>query len=126
MSDDQRRERGERIWREVMEFDALPPTEPYTEFTIDTVFAELWNRPGLSRRDRRLISLTICAMSAQGVAMGAHVAAALTSGDLTVEELDEWVLQLSFYGGWPVGSSAYAALRAEVAKAAKAPKADPA
>lgn len=117
MSDETRRERGERIWREVMEFDALPATEPYTEFTIDTVFAELWNRPGLSRRDRRLISLTICAMSAQGMAMGAHVAAALSSGDLTVEELDEWVLQLSFYGGWPVGSSAYASLRAEAAKA---------
>lgn len=118
MSDEERRERGERIWREVMEFDALPATEPYTEFTIDTVFAELWNRPGLSRRDRRLISLTICAMSAQGMAMGAHVAAALSSGDLTLEELDEWVLQLSFYGGWPVGSSAYAALRTAVAKAA--------
>jgi len=54
MSDEQRRERGERIWREVMEFDALPATGPYTEFTIDTVFAERWNRPGLSRRDRRL------------------------------------------------------------------------
>ena len=123
MSDEERRERGERIWHEVMEFDALPATEPYTEFTIDTVFAELWNRPGLSRRDRRLISLTICAMAAQVMAMGAHVAAALSSGDLTVEELDEWVLQLSFYGGWPVGSSAYAALRVEVAKATA--RADP-
>jgi 4-carboxymuconolactone decarboxylase len=110
------RERGERTWREVMGFDALPATEPYTEVTIDTVFGDLWNRPGLSRRDRRLISLTICAMSAQGMALGAHVDAALASGDLSVEELDEWVLQLSFYGGWPIGSSAYAAVRAAAAK----------
>jgi 4-carboxymuconolactone decarboxylase len=113
--DESRRERGQRIWREVMAFDALPATEPYTEVTVDTVFAELWDRPGISRRDRRLISLTVCAMSAQPIAMGAHVSAALSSGDLSVEELDEWVLQLSFYGGWPVGSSAYAAVRAAAA-----------
>jgi 4-carboxymuconolactone decarboxylase len=116
MSEDTQRERGERTWREVMAFDALPATEPYTEFTVDTVFGELWNRPGISRRDRRLISLTICAMSAQTMALAAHVDAALQSGDLSVEELDEWVLQLAFYGGWPVGSSAYAAVRAAAAR----------
>jgi 4-carboxymuconolactone decarboxylase len=116
MSDETQRERGERTWQEVMGFDALPATEPYTEVTIDTVFADLWNRPGISRRDRRLISLTICAMSAQSMALAAHVDAALSSGDLSVEELDEWVLQLSFYGGWPIGSSAYATVRGAAAK----------
>jgi 4-carboxymuconolactone decarboxylase len=115
MTEESSRERGQRTWREVMAFDALAPTEPYTAFTVDTVFGELWNRPGISRRDRRLISLTICAMSAQGLAMSAHIDAALQSGDLSVEELDEWVLHLAFYGGWPVGSSAYAAVRAAAA-----------
>ena len=114
--DETRRERGRRTWREVMSFDALPATEPYTEVTVDTVFGDLWNRPGISRRDRRLISLTACAMSAQSLAMTAHVDAALACGDLSVEELDEWVLQLAFYGGWPVGSSAYAAVRAAAAR----------
>jgi 4-carboxymuconolactone decarboxylase len=118
MTEETQRERGERTWQEVMGFDALPATEPYTEFTVDTVFGDLWNRPGISRRDRRLISLTICAMSAQGMALAAHVDAALSSGDLSVEELDEWVLQLSFYGGWPIGSSAYAAVRAAAASQA--------
>jgi len=52
------------------------------------------------------------------MALAAHINAALSSGDLSVEELDEWVLQLSFYGGWPIGSSAYAAVRAAAASQA--------
>jgi hypothetical protein len=35
----------------------------------------------------------------------------VSSGDLTADELHEWVLHISFYAGWPCGAGAYAALR---------------
>ena len=43
--------------------------------------------------------------------MARRTDAALSSGDLTADELHEWVLHVSFYAGWPAGANAYAALR---------------
>jgi len=101
---------AEQMWREIMRFDAPPVTDPYTEATTDTVFGGLWSRPGLARRDRRLTSLTVIATRGLREPLVAHLSAALASGDLTADELHEWVLHLSFYAGWPIGATAYAAL----------------
>ena len=50
-----RTETGRRRYREVMVSDAPPPATPYLAHgVVDSVFGELWDRPGLSRRDRRL------------------------------------------------------------------------
>lgn len=110
MADDVRA-RAEQMWQEVMRFDAPPITDPYTEATTDQVFGGLWTRPGLARRDRRLTSLTVIATRGLREPLVAHLSAALTSGDLSADELHEWVLHLSFYAGWPIGATAYAALR---------------
>ena len=48
-----RTETGRRRYREVMVSDAPPPLTPYlARGVVDSVFGELWDRPGLSRRDR--------------------------------------------------------------------------
>jgi 4-carboxymuconolactone decarboxylase len=110
MADDARAT-AEKMWQEIMRFDAPPITDPYTEATTDSVFGGLWARPGLARRDRRLTSLTVIATRGLKEPLVAHMTAALSSGDLTADELHEWVLHLSFYAGWPCGATAYAALR---------------
>jgi 4-carboxymuconolactone decarboxylase len=110
MADDARA-KAESMWQEVMRFDAPPITDPYTEATTDTVFGGVWARPGLARRDRRLTSMTVIATRGFKEPLVAHLSAALSSGDLSADELHEWVLHLSFYAGWPVGATAYAALR---------------
>lgn len=110
MTDDVRTD-AEAMWQEVMRFDAPPVTDPYTEATTDQVFGGLWARPGLARRDRRLTSLTVIATRGLREPLVAHLSAALSSGDLRADELHEWVLHLSFYAGWPIGATAYAALR---------------
>ena len=110
MADDVRAH-AEKMWQEVMRFDAPPVTDPYTEATTDTVFGSLWARPDLARRDRRLTSLSVIATRGLKEPLVAHLTAALSSGDLTAAELHEWVLHLSFYAGWPCGATAYAALR---------------
>lgn len=71
---------------------------------VDFVFAEVWPRPGLSRRDRRFVTLPcVAAADAEGP-LRDHVYAALNSGDLTIVEMRETVLHFAVYAGWPKAS----------------------
>lgn len=108
---DASRAEAEAMWRDVMRFDPPPVTDPFTELTTDHVFGRIWTRPGLARRDRRLVSLTAAAMAGQRDPLVVHLGAAVDSGDLSVDELHEWVVHLAHYAGWPVAATAYGALR---------------
>lgn len=79
--------------------------------TVDHLFAEIWSRPGLTDRDRRLVLLG--ALAAQGRIETAEVQihAALHNEELTVDELDEIALLLCHYVGWPNGSRLDNAIR---------------
>jgi 4-carboxymuconolactone decarboxylase len=101
-----RTETGRRRYREVMVSDAPPPMTPYLDKgVVDAVFGELWDRPGLSRRDRRFITLACVACAAVEVPIQQHVYAAVASGDLTREEMQEVVLHFAYYAGWPRASA---------------------
>jgi 4-carboxymuconolactone decarboxylase len=112
MTDEQDRARGQEAWRHVLGSDGPPITGPFMEFTSDHVFGRVWTRPGLSTRDRRLVTLTAIAIAGAQPALENHLAAATRSGDLTFEELDEWVVHLAHYAGWPIATTAYMALGA--------------
>ena len=112
MTDEQDRERGQQAWRDVMGNDGPPIADPFMEFTSDHVFGRVWTRPGLSTRDRRLVTLTTIAIAGAQAALELHLGAAYRSGDLTFEELDEWVVHLAHYAGWPMATIAYMALGA--------------
>jgi 4-carboxymuconolactone decarboxylase len=101
-----RTETGRRRYREVMVSDAPPPATPYlAQGVVDSVFGELWDRPGLSRRDRRFITLACVAAAAVDEPVQQHVYAALASGDITREEFQEVVLHFAYYSGWPRASA---------------------
>ena len=77
---------------------------PATPKLLDFVFAEVWQRPGLSRRDRRFVTLPcVAAADAEGP-LRDHVYAALNSGDVTITEMRETVLHFAVYSGWPKAS----------------------
>ena len=107
---DDHRVRSRAIWREIMQAEPPSVIDPYTEVTTDHLMGWLWARPGLARRDRRLVTLTIAAVTGQAAPLQNHLRASLASGDLSIEELHEWVVHLAHYGGWPAGTTAYAAL----------------
>jgi 4-carboxymuconolactone decarboxylase len=73
--------------------------------TNDVVFDDIWQRPELSPRDRSLI--TVAALIANGTLeeLPAHVQLALENG-VTRTELDEIILHLAVYAGWPRAVSA--------------------
>src|ERR1700761_3401767 len=59
---------------------------------IGFVFGEMWQRGVLTPRDRRWITLACVGVMDAHVPIQSHVWAALNSGDVTPEELDEFVL----------------------------------
>lgn len=72
--------------------------------TADHLFAEVWSRPGLSIRDRRLLLLGALAASGQVDVAEIQAGSALGNGELTPEQLDEIALFLCYYVGWPLGT----------------------
>lgn len=102
---DTRTERGRREFAEVMTFAAPPEDDsPATANLIDFVFAEVWPRTALTRRDRRFVTLPcVAAADAEGP-LRDHVYAALNSGDVSIVEMRETVLHFAVYAGWPKAS----------------------
>lgn len=101
-----RDERGVTVFEQVMTFPAPPPVTPYTTVGVrGFVFGELWDRPGLTRKQRRFITLAaVCVSDAIGP-IEAHIYAALNSDDLTIGEALELPLLCAIYAGWPKGSA---------------------
>ncbi|TMK60206.1 MAG: carboxymuconolactone decarboxylase [Actinobacteria bacterium] len=92
---------AEQMYREVMLKDPPEAATPFEVATLDFVFGQVWPRDGLSRRDRRLVTLTCVASADSPQPIEDHVYAALKSGDLPLEDMLEFILQLAVYSGWP-------------------------
>lgn len=110
MTTDDRRPTGQRVFEEMVGFPAPPPTNPFVEMTLDHVCGEVWSRPGLTRKERRWITLASIASTGAEQAMKVHVQGALRSGDITVEELREFVLHVAAYQGYPRATVVHAAV----------------
>jgi len=101
----QRLEEGAVHFKAVMVFPAPPPVSPYFEGGIlNFVFGEMWMRPGLDQRARRWITLVGVADSSAGTPIRSHTYAAMASGNATMAEMQEFVLQYAIHGGWPKAS----------------------
>lgn len=79
-------------------------------------FGEVWSQPGLSSRERRLITLACLGIVGSERTVGLHIRGALDSGDLTPEELDAFILHFGVYAGFPRASAFGSALERAVAE----------
>jgi 4-carboxymuconolactone decarboxylase len=70
------------------------------EMTEDVVFGDIWERPGLSKRDRSLMVISALIALGKERQMVGHFNRALDNG-LTVDEIKEIITHLAFYSGWP-------------------------
>jgi 4-carboxymuconolactone decarboxylase len=109
---DDKRQRGIAKFTEVMGFPPPELGDLFLEATVEHLFADLWTRPGLGRRDRRLITLTILMCLGNEMPLRLHLGAAQKSGDLSDQEIDELILHVAHYGGWPVAAIAAQVVRA--------------
>jgi 4-carboxymuconolactone decarboxylase len=86
----------------------FPPPPPVTAYfgggILNFVFGEMWMRPGLDQRARRWVTLVGVADSSSSTPIRTHTYAAMASGNATVEEMQEFVLQYAIHGSWPKAS----------------------
>ena len=75
------------------------------ELTEKVLFGDVWARPGLSKRDRSLITCAALVVLNRTEQLKGHFERALNNG-VTPEEIGELITHLAFYGGWPVAMSA--------------------
>jgi 4-carboxymuconolactone decarboxylase len=108
---EQRVETGKRVFREVTGLEPPVGSPAFEASMFPHVFGEVWTRRGLTRKERRWISLTCAATSGVVVAIETHVRGALTSGDITLDEMNEWVIQMAQYAGWPTGAGLVTTVR---------------
>lgn len=103
---DKRLERGVEEFIDVNLTPAPPTNSPYRHAGIlNFVFGHVWQRPGLSRRERRIITVASVALDDSPIPLRTHVSSALHSGDITKEEMDEIVLQFAAYYGFAKGDA---------------------
>lgn len=81
------------------------------ELVFDFAFGELWSRNELSRRDRSLVTVAILGILARPEELAVHVPAALNHG-VTRIEVEEVMVQLTVYGGFPRAVEGMRAARA--------------
>lgn len=89
---------------------------PFMDETMGHLFADIWSRPGLSVRDRRLLVLGATAALGRADLIEVQVNGALENGELNKTELDEIVLQLAFYVGWGNSTSVMRGIQAALAR----------
>lgn len=68
---------------------------------IDTVLDRVWDRPGLSQRDKSLVTVSVLTALHMPHELKLHIQRALVNG-LSAEEISEAILHIAAYGGFPV------------------------
>jgi 4-carboxymuconolactone decarboxylase len=93
--------------------DAVRATVPkMIEVTENVIYGDIWERPGLSKRDRSLVVLATLISTYRPEQLRGHLARALDNG-VTKDEIAEVITHLAFYSGWP-GSMTAARIAKEV------------
>jgi len=76
-----------------------------SQLTQQVLFGDIWERPGLSKRDRSLITVAALVALNRTEQLRFHLPRALENG-VTKDELVELITHLAFYSGWPTAMSA--------------------
>lgn len=92
--------------------DAPRPKSPFAdvapalgEYTDNVLFGDVWERPGLSKRDRSLVTIACLISNYRTNELPFHLKRAMENG-VTREEIAEVITHLAFYAGWPPASTA--------------------
>jgi 4-carboxymuconolactone decarboxylase len=120
MDDESRAQQGMAIRRDVLGNEHVDRaiakttdfTAPFQDFITRYAWGDIWSRPGLSRAERSMITLTALAILRQDDELAMHVRAALRNG-LTRSQIQEVLLQVAVYAGVPAANRAFA-IAAEV------------
>jgi 4-carboxymuconolactone decarboxylase len=128
MSDDERRETGMRIRREVLgdaHVDRAVErttdfTHPFQDFITRYAWGDIWSRDGLDRRTRSCVTLAVLTALGREAEIAMHVRAARRNG-LSPDEIGEVLLHTAVYAGVPAANAAFAIAQEVLAEEAAGP-----
>lgn len=97
---------------------------PSVRVTVDHLFADVWARPYLTLRDRRLATLGVTAMLGRRDLVETQLRGALANDEFTDDQLRELALHLHHYAGWPNGTTIMAVTEELIAERSPGPAGD--
>ncbi len=80
-------------------------TPHLADLTTKVLYGDVWERPGLSKRDRSLITVAALTALYRTDQLRVHIRLAVENG-VTKEEICEILTHMAFYGGWPTAANA--------------------
>lgn len=104
---------------EVYNFAAGDGPGDFYGYTLEHLFGDIWEREGLSLRDRRLLLIGLMVAEGLDDTLGIQLDSALAKGDLSAEDLREIVIFLSHYAGWPKGAGLNTMAEKAIARAGR-------
>ena len=106
MTDQTRRERGMATMGAVYSWGQVPdiPGE-FFSVTAEHLFGDIWNREGLTIRERRLMLFGAIAALGETAVLPVQLNAALAREEFTPDQLREIAVFLTHYVGWPRGAA---------------------
>lgn len=116
----ERRETGLRRMADVYGWEVSDGPGDFFAMTVEHLFAEVWTRPGMTDRDRRLLLIGVLAGRGMDDVVELQLDAALRVGDFDDELVREIVILLTHYAGWPTGAKLNSMVETMLAKRAKA------
>ncbi len=92
--------------------NTTPLTRDFSDLLTRYAWGEIWTRPGLDIRSRRILALGTLIALARWDEFQMHAAAAIREGGFSIDELKEIVLQQAIYCGVPSANHAFQVLSA--------------
>ena len=119
MNERERRDLGTKTRRRVLgdahvdraAAQTSPLTEDFQDLITRYAWGEIWTRPGLDERTRRVLVLGTLVALGRFDEFRMHARAALAEGGFSADDLKEIVLQQAVYCGVPAANSAFEVLR---------------
>ena len=113
---DEQRQRGLEKMRSVYGWDVQDGPGDFFGITVDHLFAEVWTRPGLDQKERRLLLIGLLLGMGLDDVLGIQLDSALKLGEIDADQMREIVIFLTHYAGWPRGAKLNAAVEELIAR----------
>ena len=87
----------------------------FQRFITEGAWKEVWSRPGLTKRERSLITIALLAAGGHDEELALHVRSTVNTG-ATSDDIRESLLHVAVYAGVPAANRAFRIAKAELAK----------
>ena len=115
-SDPDKRRLGLETMAEVYGWEVSDGDGDFFGYTVEHLFGDIWEREGLSLRDRRLLLIGLMVAEGLDGTLGIQLDSSLAKGDLSPDDLREIVIFLTHYAGWPKGAGLNSMVEGAIAR----------